>query len=64
MVNDPADSATALADTNADGIVGLADFNNVENNFGLTMTYTPPPGGALGSLVPEPGTIAPITVTG
>jgi hypothetical protein len=45
-------------DTNADGTVGLSDLNAVENNFGNSLAYTPPPGGALGALVPEPSMLS------
>jgi len=45
-------------DVEHDNIVGGSDFTIVQNNFGNTLSYTPPPGGALGSLVPEPTSLA------
>jgi autotransporter-associated beta strand protein len=41
-------------DFNFDGVVNALDFNAVATNFGAT----PPPGAALGSLVPEPTMLA------
>jgi hypothetical protein len=49
-----------LGDTNGDGVIDLGDLNNLRNNFGnsLTPPGTPPPASALGSLVPEPTSLA------
>jgi hypothetical protein len=55
-------SATSIGDTNADGNITIADLNAVENNFGLQLL--PPPGSALGSLVPEPSCLALLGITG
>jgi len=48
---------TATGDTNADGLIDLADLNNVENNLGNQVT-PPATAGSLGSVVPEPTSIA------
>jgi len=48
----------ANGDVDNDGVVGGGDVTIARNNFGNTITYTPPPGGALGSLVPEPTSLA------
>jgi hypothetical protein len=45
-------------DVDGDGQVGGADFTDVQNFFGNGLTYTPPPGLALGTVVPEPASLA------
>ena len=41
-------------DFNYDGVVNALDFNAIATNFGKTVLSAPLPGGAFGTLVPEP----------
>jgi len=51
-----------LGDTNGDGVIDLGDLNNLRNNFGNSLA--PPPGSALGALVPEPTSLAVLGLLG
>jgi len=55
-------NGTGPGDTNGDGAIDFNDFVNVKNNFNNSLT--PPPGAALGSLVPEPASLATLALAG
>jgi len=56
LVKANAGTNNAAGDVDGDGVVGLTDINLVKANAGNSIS-APAAGGALGSLVPEPGSI-------